>query len=262
MKAYAVQDDDEGQGDVVFARNPMEARRLFSEQSGVEQTSLHARRTPEFDDVEDIDELRWAQLVHGWWFTCGYCDARVEFSEEDTAGTELDVEVRGEHVYCNGWHAGAAAVRQVDRRIKTWEAIEKAEAAFPGAVIDEVNLYRDQARVWLRIPPLFEGQMIWVEGEDFKASLNHYGLAELGLYLSGTSLATVAKQWLWKMTEEPVPSGGLSHDAVAATAAELRCTLSFGLEPSPGSLLWLKTIQLSPEHYPFALATLRALEAS
>ena len=146
--AWVISESYGEHSEVVFARNAMEARRLGAVELGGwdSEESYDYRRASEFDGCSSMQELREAQLAAGWWFGCGWADCsedRCSEDGEDDDGNPLEPAVRDEHVYCNEWHAGAEAVRHVERRIRIWEAVEATCAKFPGAEILTVN---DQCR--------------------------------------------------------------------------------------------------------------------
>lgn len=146
-RAYVVTDSCEERSTVVYARNPMEARRLGHYQEDVGamdyEEELYVRRAPEFDDLRGKSLLR-AQLDAGWWFECGYCQAHV--SEDEVRYDPEDVErefeieptIRGHYVYCSPWCAGADAAGYVDRRARKWESIRWAVECFPGCRVERV----------------------------------------------------------------------------------------------------------------------------
>lgn len=179
--AYVVEYDGgyDDRSEVVFARNPMEARRLGANELDAEEESCTFRRAPEFDGCASHDELRQAQLDAGWWFTCGYCERHVAVGDTYFAGENEDEEYEFEpvlwgDVYCNGWHAGADAVDHVVRRIRSWEGAEAAIERFPGAVIERVNpntFHHERrnelvATVEFRVPPEFQFVFWWQVGDN------------------------------------------------------------------------------------------------
>lgn len=143
-RAFIVREPEEGHCEVVYARNAMEARRIGApEFDGAEEEYLEVERAPEFDDLQGRS-MREVQLEHGWWFECTHCSRRVdeyaEWYDVDTGETvELEPTVRGNAVYCSPWCVGAERVRTVERRIRTWDAIEWAVQRFPGCRILMVN---------------------------------------------------------------------------------------------------------------------------
>lgn len=126
----------EEHAEVVFARNQMEARRLGAAELEYDEEYCEAERAPEFDACSGWQELREAQLAAGWWFGCAWCDCGAERVCDDE---DFEPFVNGRDVYCNEWHAGAEAVRHVERRIRIWTAIEATLAKFPGVKIEHVS---------------------------------------------------------------------------------------------------------------------------
>lgn len=193
VKAFAAQDDYEGHGEVVFARNAMEARRLAAAELNQDEEALTVRRAPEFDTCRDLDELRAAQLDHGWWFTCAYCGDQV--SQDGTAFEADDYEypfepvTRWGDVYCHGWCAGAEAVAHVERRVQKWTVVEAAMERFPGAVICDVSAitYHMQRRneivptVRFQVPPRYDATFTWQLGDE-TLLMNEYVLEEWNEY--------------------------------------------------------------------------------
>lgn len=174
VRAYVVQDPDEERATVVYARNPMEARRLGHCVDDVgamnDEDELLVERAEYLDDLRGRSLIE-VQLAHGWWFGCGYCERRVSYDEDEDGAFEP--HIRGDDVYCSGWCAGAEAVRHVDQRIRTWEALEWATARFAGARIESVWPttfgFEDRsqlvATVHLRVPPRFEFQFAVQRGQ-------------------------------------------------------------------------------------------------
>lgn len=148
-KAFVVSEPDEDRATVVWARNSVEARRLGHYQDDIgtsaDETELHVRRAPEFDQLNPHLPFRIQQLQAGWWFECWHCERRINVDDfievEDEhapdGGYEYPFEPvdDGRGIYCNGWCAAADAVGHVERRIRMWEAIERAVERFPTAVI-------------------------------------------------------------------------------------------------------------------------------
>jgi hypothetical protein len=108
MPAYLVKTDsdvnewDEG-SDIVFADTEQDARSLS--ELGVESEYLLVERVPEFDILQGKghDELRAAQLLAGWWFTCSECECHVfeDYHIDDGDEVEGTPVIIGDSVYCS-----------------------------------------------------------------------------------------------------------------------------------------------------------------
>ena len=137
-------------GEVVWARNYLEARRLLAEalDLGFEDVAevRREKRLDNFDSSDDLDEWKWE---HGWWFTCGNCNRRCTdggtYRAED--GSEiLNIFVNGEAFCFDGCRETAEYDRQREHEKK--EA-GKRIAARTGATFGFINVegavigYRD-----------------------------------------------------------------------------------------------------------------------
>jgi hypothetical protein len=170
-RSYVVSDPSEEAEVVVYARNPMEARRLGSHHdigSMCHETELYVRRAPEFDDL-DGKSLPEAQLKRGWWFTCWHCGSRVtaepRYDHDADREIELDPVISGTRVYCSPWCHGARAATHVERRAVAWATIAEVVQRFPGCrVVDVVpqGLPTPHARVTL--PPDHRVPLHWEAG--------------------------------------------------------------------------------------------------
>lgn len=104
LKAYSVQEEDEGTGGIVFARSSAEARRNGSCIFGDGDFNWgKARRTPWADQYAPGPVPQLVMLDHGWWFHCNGCGVRIgDDEQEDENGDPIEqkpIEV-GTAIYC------------------------------------------------------------------------------------------------------------------------------------------------------------------
>jgi hypothetical protein len=172
-RAYVVSDAGEESATVVYARNPMEARRIGHCQDDVgsmdHELDLHVHRAPEFDDLggKGLCEV---QLANGWWFTCWHCGSRVttepRYDHDTDRKIELEPVIFGERVYCSPWCHGAHAAVHVERRAIAWTAIAATVQRFPGCrVVDVVPKGLPTPHVRFTLPPEHRVEMFWCAGD-------------------------------------------------------------------------------------------------
>lgn len=143
LKAYAVQEEDEGTGGVVFAKSSAEARRLGAARFGDGDFNWgKARRLPWADGFAPGPVPAKAMIDHGWWYECAHCHRRIEDGAEDAESGEpvaFDVvETEAGHVYCAPKCHDAAVAESLERRRVEGETIAdltaRLLAKLPGAV--------------------------------------------------------------------------------------------------------------------------------
>ncbi len=78
MKAYAVQEDYEGTGAIIFAKHAIQARRWgANEFNGGELGGMTCRRAPWADQYAPGPIPAEVMMEHGWSFLCVRCERRV-----------------------------------------------------------------------------------------------------------------------------------------------------------------------------------------
>lgn len=142
LKAYAVQEEDENTGGIVFAKSNAQARREGSQAFGDGDFNWgRARRAPWADPYAPGPVPPLVMIDHGWWFHCLGCDRRVtddSFGYEDDyeIGPERAVEV-GNCVYCSPECKCTHELNRALRERAEASAVSRARAnikrMFPGA---------------------------------------------------------------------------------------------------------------------------------
>lgn len=139
--AYAVQNDDDYMGGIVFARSNAEARRKGSAQFGDGDFNWGAAtRAPWADQYWAHGRVpKLAMVGAGWWIECTGCEIRIGQDEEDDDGNplELDPVEDGDCLFCTPQCRNDHFLTQ--RETKAREAIAIRRLAlrflrsFPGA---------------------------------------------------------------------------------------------------------------------------------
>lgn len=143
LKAYAVQEEDEGTGGVVFAKSSAEARRMGAARFGDGDFNWgKARRLPWADAFAPGPVPAKDMIEHGWWYECAHCYRRIEdgaTDEETGEPVAFDVvETPSGNLYCAPACHDAALAEARER--KEVEAATIADlsarllAKLPGAV--------------------------------------------------------------------------------------------------------------------------------
>lgn len=148
MKAYAVHDNYEGYGAVVFAAYAATARRLGANELGIEWESVEScRRAPHFDQYAPGPVPTMVLIEHGWWSECVHCGRRVSndmADELESDGLDPDDFVprpagKG-GVFCSEGCECAHHMKQLHREEATDALREAFEAIFPGASVDHLHI--------------------------------------------------------------------------------------------------------------------------
>lgn len=138
LRAYAVQEDTEGTGDIHYARHDIEARKAgANEHGGGDLAGISCKRAPWADQYAPGPCPRLVMIDHGWWFECSGCGRTVrdDPSVEDGERSHLKaIEIAGA-VYCT------PICRRDSLRRKNTEATRKTQA---------IQRMRDQ--LWKRVP--------------------------------------------------------------------------------------------------------------
>lgn len=143
LKAFAVTEEDEGTGGIVFAKSAIAARRIgANEYADGEFAYVLCRRAPWADEcAADGDVPVWLMVEHGWHFECQGCGRRIDsdmlwerdIKPEDIIGTQRT------SAYCNDVCRAREALHRAEanraqiRWIRRFRKIIKAR--FPNAEI-------------------------------------------------------------------------------------------------------------------------------
>lgn len=149
MKAYAVHDNCEGYGTVVYSTSHVAARRVGANDLGITFEEVEScRRSPEFDQYAPGPVSPLVLLKHGWWFECLQCGRRVSNDmEDDVIDDGLDPAdflprpAGNDAVYCS---AGCECAHHMEERGReeAEEALREVfEAKFSGAEIIHIHCY-------------------------------------------------------------------------------------------------------------------------
>lgn len=144
LKAFSVQEEDEGTGGIVFASSNVVARRLGANlYNDGEFAGLMVRRVAWADEYAPGPVPELVMVEHGWWFECMGCGVRIDESleadnEDGTFRTLKPVEL-GHNLYCSDECHTAYVTDRAAR--KGAEALAAAAleaelgAKFPGVTI-------------------------------------------------------------------------------------------------------------------------------
>ncbi|WP_081058730.1 hypothetical protein [Burkholderia cepacia] len=149
LKAYKVDEGDEGYGCVVFATNSAAARREGASELSTDWECIEScRRAPEFDRYAPGPVPKEAMIEAGWWFECHGCGARVSSDYEyDDDGNEIEpgsYVVRKQQVFCCQECLARDDARKRMNVAAQNALIELVEAKFPGCTIQRVHVYGER----------------------------------------------------------------------------------------------------------------------
>lgn len=101
LRAFAVQEEDEGTGGIVFARHAVTARREgAAEYNGGDFSGLSCRRAAWADEYAPGPVPATIMVQHGWWMHCHGCDRKVGEGFENEARSRFDPVMEGDDFYC------------------------------------------------------------------------------------------------------------------------------------------------------------------
>lgn len=182
-KAYAVLEEVENTGGIVFAKHAIVARREGANQfAGGEFDYVSCRRAAWADEFAENGDVPISVMVaHGWHFECGSCGSRIDEDmlwERDLRPTDI---VGSQHsaAYCNAVCEArynlrrAEAVYRERRWIRRFEKIIKRR--FPGVTIGNKDWGKPHAHA-SNSKGKWTIQQVWVSF-DFPGS--QYGPASL-----------------------------------------------------------------------------------
>lgn len=124
LRAFAVQEDTEGTGDIHYARHDIEARKAGANEHGGDLRGITCKRAPWADQYAPGPCPRLVMIDHGWWFECSGCGRKVcdDPSVEDGERSHLKAIEIGSAVYCT------PICRHRSLHKKSTEATKKAQA--------------------------------------------------------------------------------------------------------------------------------------
>lgn len=102
MKAYAVQEEDEGTGGIVFAKTNAQARRIGANRFDNEWDGVTCRRAAWADQYAPGPVPFKVMFENGWWRECDGCGVRIEQNGYDADGNTIDFDIvdDGPRTYC------------------------------------------------------------------------------------------------------------------------------------------------------------------
>lgn len=134
--AYVVTGYDGEHSAIVYARNPMEARRLGNNEigNGDDERFCEVVRSPEWDDGYDTRAL----LDAGWHWECGSC-------YKPCWGDDLHVLVRDDVAYCSIACCIKSLRKEREERATIWQGLESIARRAPGARVERIyqNIFGD-----------------------------------------------------------------------------------------------------------------------
>jgi hypothetical protein len=190
LLAYAVQEDCENTGGIVFAKSNAAARRAGSQTFGDGDFNWgRAIRAPWADEYSPGPVPFKAMFEQGWWQECSFCGRKIQQGECDDDGpVAFDIVEEGGHVYCTPkCHAGEIE-RQAREAVLKDETVGKMTGTLlermPGACVcgsPHVYVRRktgtvEEARVYFIFPGQRFGTaefMIGKAGEDPYVMVSH-----------------------------------------------------------------------------------------
>ncbi|PPQ35404.1 hypothetical protein SAMN06265338_1247 [Rhodoblastus acidophilus] len=128
MKAYAVQEDCEGTGGIVFAKHAIVARREgANEYNGGEFHGVTCRRAKWADEFAETGIVPASVMIaNGWWFECSYCGQKID--EDSLYDRRLPISgvVGSQHslIFCCKSHALKHRLEDAQRKRAEAEGIK------------------------------------------------------------------------------------------------------------------------------------------
>lgn len=119
LLAYAVTEDYENTGAILFARSDIEARKHgANEFNDGEIGGICCRRAPWADAYAGTPMPAWVMIAHGWHFECSGCGERIDSDWLDDQGFDVHGVIGQQYgrVYCcdscRSWDEAREAVRK------------------------------------------------------------------------------------------------------------------------------------------------------
>lgn len=142
MKAYAVTEDQENTGAIIFADHAIVARKRGADEfNDGELRGISCCRAPWADGFAGEPVPASVMIDHGWHFECGHCGARIDsdYLEDEDLPVEGVVGTQSGIVYCSAvCEAGGNLERAIraDHQRRAIKAMsEFVRKRFPGVTI-------------------------------------------------------------------------------------------------------------------------------
>ncbi|WP_407146267.1 hypothetical protein [Bradyrhizobium sp. ORS 86] len=127
MKAFAVTEDQENTGEIIFAEHAIVARRRGADEyNDGELSGITCRRAPWADKFEGQPVPAWVMIDNGWHFDCGHCGARIDSDYLYDEDLPLKGVIGTQHslVYCSAICEAEDRLEQAIRADHQRRAIE------------------------------------------------------------------------------------------------------------------------------------------
>ncbi|VIO73840.1 hypothetical protein [Bradyrhizobium ivorense] len=142
MKAFAVLEDQENTGAIIFADHAIVARRRGADEyNGGELRGISCRRAPWADRFAGEPVPASVMIGNGWHFECGHCGARIDTDYLDEEDLPLDGVIGTQHsiVYCSAICEAEDNLERAiraDHQRRAIEALSKfVRRRFPGVTV-------------------------------------------------------------------------------------------------------------------------------
>lgn len=171
LLAYAVQEEDEGTGGIVFARSGIAARRDgAAEFNGGEFGGLTCRRAPWADEFAPGPVPLIVMARNGWWHECPGCGARVGQGYDNEKRDRFDMVEVANGLYCRP----TCRVRHLDREARN-------------TIADAMEIHGLRHALWLHAPGVTLTEHSYVRHTvDFaKGEADGYAAAWVGFTFPG-----------------------------------------------------------------------------
>jgi hypothetical protein len=142
LKAYAVTEENENTGGIVFAEHAIVARRIGADRyNDSEFSGLTCRRAPWADEYHETGVPAKVMIGHGWHFECHGCGSTIDEDWLHENDLPLDRVIGFEHssIFCHDICEAEQHLREVTKRHHERRMIETMTAwllkRFPGVEI-------------------------------------------------------------------------------------------------------------------------------
>lgn len=194
MLAYAVLEENESTGGMIYARSAVAARRLgANEYADGDFSYVTCHRAPWADSYSEKPIPVGLMILHGWHFECSHCGGRIDEDMLDDKQIEPDDVIGVEHsaAYCDArCEAGAALTKaQAEHVQKRWlrRFARIVKRRFPDAVPVLKHAYaslRDGRHVIQEVTVAFDfpgqqhwpAELTWRRKSDYNGSYRHRGV--------------------------------------------------------------------------------------
>jgi hypothetical protein len=211
MKAFAVQEDCEGTGDIYYAEHAITAKKRFANEFGDGDLSgVTCSRAPWADQYAPYCP-RLVMIDHGWWMDCHGCEVRIDSDlegypddpEEPVRTLEPVEDDRGLFCspQCRDNYLSDRAARHAAEAVARAELVAKLLAKLPGVtIVGETHSYvekRDGLYVAKQTRAAFEFP-------GLKIGPAHFGHNEIGEEPSVTVCQGDLAAWeAWRASLKP-----------------------------------------------------------